>query len=96
MGLSTLLAADLRKIDPRARHGLATGELSGSIEVLLRTTGAMSDSQQRQLRAAGCDFRVAVGNVATGVIGDARQLEAVARLPFVRQVEVSRPLSAES
>lgn len=95
MGTSTLTAADLRKIDPRARHGLATGELSGSIEVLLRTVGAMSDGQRSELRAAGCDFRIAVGNVTTGVIGNAAQLEAVARLPFVRQVELSRPLTAE-
>lgn len=90
-----MTTSDRRKIDPRIRRELDAGVPSGSIEVLLRTAGAMSAAQRRELEAAGCDLRITAGSVATGVIGGARQLEAVARLPFVQQVEASRPLSAE-
>ena len=90
-----LTASDRSKLDPRIRRGLDTGEISGTIEVLLRTAGTMSAAQRRQVQAAGCELRMMAGSVATGLIGDIRQLEAVARLPFVEQVESSRPLSAE-
>ena len=85
-----------QKLDARAQHQLLRGELKGPVEVLIRTDAPPSPQQQAELRAAGCDIRSAAGNVVSGSVTEPANLEDVSRLPFVRKIEVSRPMYGQS
>ena len=85
-----------QKLDARARHQLARDELKGSIEVLIRTDAPPTPQQQAELSAAGCNMRSAAGNVVSATVAQPSNLDQVARLPFVRRIEVSRPMYSQS
>lgn len=84
----------LAKISAVARRELRQGELRGPVEALLRTEDPPTQDQQQQLLDAGWHTRSATAQVLAGT-AEAEQLEAICRLPFVRQVELSRPLYQE-
>ena len=85
----------LTKLDPRSRRRLATGSLEGTLEALLRTERPMTPSQEQELHDAGWQARSKIGTVVSGTILDPDHIVAVARLPFVRQVEISQPMYEE-
>jgi hypothetical protein len=81
-------------LDARVQHQLARGELQGPVEVLILMDSPPTRQQQAELRATGCEMRSAAGNVFSGTVADPANLEQLARLPFVRKIEVSRPMFA--
>ena len=85
----------LKKIDPRGRSLVEKQSLPTGAEVLLRLEGPLSADQDRELCDAGWTVRSSLGNVASGVVQDAAGLEAIARLDFVRQIQVAAPMFDE-
>ena len=100
----------MNKLDPRSRRWfrrvLAEGASSKpastlgatdakAIEALIRTEGPPTAEQEEALRQAGWRTLSPLGRVLTGTVAGPRELEALLRLPFVRQVEISRPLYQE-
>lgn len=83
-----------KKLDARARFQLPRGELKGLVEVLIRTVAPLSPQQQAELFQAGGKVRAVMGNVLSATI-NAASLEAVAQLPFVRKIELSRTMFNE-
>jgi len=83
-----------KKVDARGRHQLAQGTLTGMIEALIRTEAPPTPHQQQAILAAGCVIRSIVGNVLSAAT-DAARLEDLAQLPFVRKIELSRPMFEE-
>ena len=86
--------AVLKKLDARARFGLPRGEFEGLVEVLIRTSAPIDSEQRAELDRAGGTVRTVVGNVLSATV-NAASLETVARLPFVRKIELSRTLFNE-
>ena len=84
----------LKKLDARARFQLPRGELKGLVDVLIRTAMPISPQQRVELFQAGGKVRSVVGTVLSATI-NAASLEAVARLPFVRKIELSRSMFDE-
>lgn len=85
----------LKKLDPRGRRRLNRGELEGPIEALIRTERTPSPEEEASLRRVGWRTRSAVAHVLSGTVAGPRELEELIRLPFIRQVELSRPLHEE-
>jgi hypothetical protein len=86
----------LKKIDPRGRSLMEKQSLPSGSEVLLRLEGPLSADQDRELCDAGWTGRSSLGSVASGVVENAAGLEAIARLDFVRQIQVSAPMFDEA
>jgi hypothetical protein len=84
-----------KKLDAQGRYQLAEGALRDPIEVLIRTEAPLTANQRQELIEAGCAPLTVVGNVLTGTITDPAHLERTARLPFVRRIELSRPMQQE-
>jgi hypothetical protein len=82
----------LKKIDPRYRHRLPP---TGAIEILIRTEGPVSPEQKKCLIEAGFAAHAVTGRILEGAVTDRFQLESVARLPFVSEIEISRPMMAD-
>lgn len=82
----------MKKIDARGRYQLKRNQLSGKLEVMVLTTRRPTFEQRQELQAAGCSTRFELGNVLTCSISDVAHLEVVARLPFVRKIELSRSM----
>ena len=85
-----------RKMGARDRRRLAEATTAGPLGVLLRLSSAASPPQERELREAGLDIQYKVGPTVTAVLSDPSKIEAVARLTFVEQIEVSSTLYPES
>jgi len=85
-----------RKMGARDRRRLAEASTTGPLGILLRLTSKASPPQEQELREAGLDIQYLVGPTVTAVLPDPSRLEAVARLPFVEQIEVSSTLYPES
>ena len=83
-----------KKIDARARIALEEGELTGPLDVVVRTEATPSGTDLARLASRGLTVGTCTGNVLTGRIA-ADQLLHFAALPIVEEVEVSRPLYAE-
>ena len=83
-----------KKLDARARFQLPRGELKGLVEVLIRTSGPLDSKQQAELFRAGGKVRTMMGNIVSATL-NATSLEAVAQLPFVRRIELSRTMFNE-
>jgi hypothetical protein len=81
------------KMDALGRYQLAKGMLKGIIEVLVRMEAPLTPQQQKELGDAGFNFHFATGNVFSGTIADATRLEQIARLPFVRKIELALLMS---
>jgi hypothetical protein len=64
------------------------------LEALIRTDAQPTPEQQQELEQAGYTIRSIAGIVLSGTL-DAAQVDAVARLPFVRKIELARPLYQE-
>jgi hypothetical protein len=82
-----------KKLDARARFQLPRG-LNGDFEVLIRTTAPFNQDQRAEFVQAGGNLRTIMGNILTATL-NISSLEAVARLPFVRKIELSRTLFHE-
>ncbi|OUL20456.1 hypothetical protein [Nostoc sp. 106C] len=91
------MITDLKhKLNARSKYQLERGNLSGDVEVLIRTQRPPNHDQQKQMREAGYRQRTRVGNVLSGVVIDVCHLENLAKLPFVRKIELSTPMFQES
>ena len=86
--------ATRKKLDPRARLRLPHGELQGVVEVLIRTTTPLDSRQRAEFVRAGGTVRTVFRNVLSATV-DAASLDAVAQLPFVRKIELSRNMFKE-
>jgi hypothetical protein len=82
----------LKKIDPRTRHRVPA---TGTIEILIRTQGPVSPEQKECLVEAGFAPSAVLGRILEGEVTDRSHLENVARLPFVSEIEISRPMMAD-
>jgi len=83
-----------KKLDARGRRRLARGGLTGRVEILLRTESEMTPEQRAQLVRVGCQVHFETGNVLSAA-GAVERLEELAALPFVRRIELSRPMFQE-
>jgi hypothetical protein len=84
----------LKKFDARSRQVVEAGGLEGDIEFQLRAATPLSASDVGQLKELGCRLYSNIGTVAAGILG-ADHIIALAELPFVRQIELSKRLYAE-
>jgi hypothetical protein len=85
----------LKKMDPVGRLRLREGGLDGPIEVLVRTNARAKGAPTQALKDAGLEIHTVVGSVVVGRVANVNALKAVARLPQVNQIELSRPLARE-
>jgi hypothetical protein len=83
-----------KKLNAWGRHLLDKGDLSGEVEVLVRTEKPLSHPQHKEMRAVGYRSRSIVGNVLSGII-DVKDLEKIAEFDFVRKIEFSTPMFQE-
>jgi hypothetical protein len=83
-----------KKVDARGRFQLMKGEISGPVEILVRTAEPVSAQERRALRDAGCDIHSIMGNILSAET-DVENLTEVARLPFVQKIELGRQLFEE-
>lgn len=84
-----------KKINALARRELRRAVPGEPIEVLLRLAAPMTDAERGELLQAGCKPASEMGNVVSARIENADRVADVARLPFVRAVDVSRVLYSE-
>lgn len=84
----------LEKTDARTRRVLSQGE-PGSYEALIRTASLITAEERARLEMAGFITFCVVGTVLSGAIPSSGCLDAVAELPFVEEIELSRPLYEE-
>lgn len=83
-----------KKLDARGLHQLERG-LSGAVDVLIRTITPPTAQQRRELLEAGCVPRSVVGNILSATVPNVARLEDLARLPFIRRIEMSRAMFEE-
>jgi hypothetical protein len=86
--------ATRKKLDPRARFRLPHAELKGLVEVLIRTVTPLDSHQRAEFARAGGTIRTTIGTTTSATV-DANSLETLARLPFVRKIELSRTMFNE-
>ena len=84
----------LQKFDARSRQAVEEGRLRGAIEFQLRAEGPLKAAEIQRLAQTGCRLYSTVGPLASG-IAEAGQMTAVAELPFVEQIELSKNLFPE-
>jgi hypothetical protein len=84
----------LQKFDARSRQAVEEGRLRGDVEFQLRAGAPLDDANLKSLARAGCRLYSTVGPLASGV-AEAGKVTAVAALPFVEQIELSKDLFAE-
>jgi hypothetical protein len=84
----------LQKFDARSRQAVEEGRLQGDVEFQLRAGAPLQDAELQRLTQAGCRLYSTVGRLASGV-AEAGQVTAVAELPFVEQIELSKDLFME-
>ncbi len=82
----------LRKLGIRDRADVLTRRLHGTVDVLIRTAKPLTPTEHADLTDSGFEPRFSAGNVVGGAVRDATDLEAVAELPFVDRIELSRAL----
>ena len=83
-----------KKLDARTRRRLDRDELGEHCEVLLRTEAPPSESERLELDKLGVTTYAQVGNVISARIPSDRLMD-LARLDFVRRIEISRDLYQE-
>jgi hypothetical protein len=81
------------KLNVWGQWQLEQGILGDIIEVLVRTEKPLSPQQKDKLQEIGYRTFSVAGNFSSGSVSNIGQLEKVAELPFVRQIELSFPLS---
>jgi hypothetical protein len=84
----------LQKFDPRSRQAVEEGTLHGDVEFQLRAGAPLDDADLKSLARTGFRLYSTVGPLASGV-AEADRVTAVAALPFVEQIELSKDLFAE-
>lgn len=84
----------LQKFDARSRQAVEEGRLRGDVEFQLRSGAPLADADLERLTQAGCRLYSSIGRLASG-IAEAGQVAAVAELPFVEQIELSKDLFPE-
>lgn len=84
-----------KKLNTWGQSQLEQGILGDIIEVMLRTTKPLSAQQQDELQGIGYRTRYVMGNFSSGSVNSVTQLEKVAELPFISQIELSFPISKE-
>jgi hypothetical protein len=85
----------LKKLDARSRFELVRGDYKGPIDALLRLEGPPTKQHREALQHVGCEITATMGAVVSISIDSAR-LQELADLPFVRSIEMARPLFPES
>jgi hypothetical protein len=80
------------KLDPYARHQLDAGLPPEGFDVAVRVTKDRANTASSELSQAGLQIYSSIGDVFAGRISDKATLNRVLSLPFVREVQVSRPL----
>ncbi|QYO62921.1 hypothetical protein [Leptolyngbya sp. 7M] len=92
-----LTAENASKLAPTLRLRLSqlSPEANPQVNILLRTTSALTAEQRSQLEANGANVRTVAGDIVTASL-PLRQTLALAELDFVRYVELSGPLYPES
>ena len=84
----------LQKFDARSRQAVEEGRLRGDVEFQLRSDAPLVDADLERLAQAGCRLYSSIGRLASGIAA-AGQVAAVAELPFVEQIELSKDLFPE-
>jgi len=79
----------LRKLGLRDRVDVLT-RLQGTLDVLIRTAKPLTPTEHADLTDSGFQPRFSLGNVVGGAVHNPADLEAVAALPFVDRIELSR------
>ncbi len=85
----------LKKIDARSRFELMRGKCKGPVDALLRLGEPPTTRHREALRSVGCEITATMGPVVSITIDSAR-LRELADLPFVRSIEMAKPLFPES
>ncbi|MBF2050959.1 MAG: hypothetical protein EDM05_58100 [Leptolyngbya sp. IPPAS B-1204] len=93
---TNLTAENASKLAPTLRLRLSqlSPEANPQVNILLRTTSALTTEQRSQLEANGANVRTVAGDIVTASI-PLRQTLALAELDFVRYIELSGPLYPE-
>lgn len=87
-----------RKLDPYGRLYVEEGLPAAGVDVTIRLTGPDAQAAS-SLKEAGLQLHAQVGEIVAGRVAHLAHLRAVAELPCVQEVQMSRPLyegSAES
>jgi hypothetical protein len=84
-----------KKMNALSRRQLQHVEAGKGIEVLIRLGAPITNSERRQLAEAGCEAFSEAGTIVSARIADASRVQEVARLPFVRRIDISRDLYQE-
>ena len=84
-----------QKLDAKGRYRIRKEQITNPIRIMVRTERNLSKEQEIMIEEAGYHYRILVDNLLTGHIANVEQLEKLAALPFVRQIEVSAPLYGE-
>jgi hypothetical protein len=82
-----------RKCDAATRDALGNGRPEERLEVLVRVIG-QDGGTRGELEKTGLEVHSASGPIVTGLI-ERSKVNDLAALPFVRRVELSRPLFVE-
>lgn len=82
----------LQKLSARDRHHARRGGMTGPIEVLLHTDAPLSPEREELLRQAGGEPRFPTHTVLSVGLDDAARLEDIAQLPFIRRIDLDRPM----
>ncbi|MUG95494.1 hypothetical protein F7734_25280 [Scytonema sp. UIC 10036] len=70
--------------------------ISGEINVLVRYKQPLSREQEDKLEEVGYRNYSTAGNFSSGAVGNVNQLQKVAELPFVSEIELSFPLKKQT
>jgi hypothetical protein len=85
----------LKKLDARSRFELMRGKYKGPVDVLVRLGEPPTKQHREALQSVRCEITATIGPVVSITI-DSTQLRELADLPFVRSIEMARPLFPES
>ena len=86
----------MSKIDPYGRRHLDEGIPDTGLEITVRVARDNPAARVAGLRQAGLEVQFTMDDVIVGRVADATCLARLASLPFVQEVQVSRPLRAEA
>jgi hypothetical protein len=84
-----------KKVDRVSRHLLPALPGDRPVDLLIRLESAASESDLDALKRAGCELGDVVGNVLSGRVAGPSRVMAIASLPFVRHIELSKALYQE-
>lgn len=89
------MRGSLKKLDARSRFDLMRGDHKGPVDALLRLGTPPTKRHRKALQSVGCEITATMGPVVSITVDSAR-LRELADLPFVRSIEMAKPLFPES